>query len=439
MFCAKTAQRRLAGGGDRRLKRGERHADRDVDAAVAAALRQELGDVLVRLRRRLEHLPVAGDVRLALRHRPEPPLRAVPCPPSSSSDAPPPVDSQSTLSASPNWAIAAPESPPPMTVYPGDAGDGLGDAARAGGERVELERAHRAVPEDRAGAARSRPRTARRSSGRRPGPSSRPGPRCRRARAPRCRRRTRARRPGRPAAAAGSRTPRPSRAPGGRARRPPPRPASRRSRLPCARKNEKHIAPPISSASAMSRKRSISATLSVTFAPPRTTTSGRSGASITPLQRRDLLLEQRAGVRRAGSCATPAVDACARCAEPERVQHERVGQLRELLGERRVVLRLARLPARVLEHQDLPRLEPRGAAPRLGPDHLGRLVDARADQLAEPLGHRRERRRRVGALRAAQVRAQDQLRARARAAARSPAAPRGCARRRRPARPSAAR
>ena len=48
---------------------------------------------------------------------------------------------------------------------------------------------------------------------------------------------------------------------------------------PRARKKLKHIAPPTRTVSAISRKRSRTPTLSDTFAPPRTTTSGRSGSS----------------------------------------------------------------------------------------------------------------------------------------------------------------
>ena len=66
----------------------------------------------------------------------------------------------------------------------------------------------------------------------------------------------------------------------------------------------------------MSRKRSISATLSVTLAPPSTTTSGRSGASTMPRS----VATSRSSSRPAadGRCsATPTVDACARWAAPK--------------------------------------------------------------------------------------------------------------------------
>ena len=131
-------------------------------------------------------------LRRVVRHRAAPRPRAARSPSISSSEAPPPVESQSTSSASPNEASAAAESPPPTTVKPGRRGDRLGDRPGAGGERLELERAHRPVPEHRPGVADHAARTRRRCAGRRRGPSSRRAPRSRRARAPRCRRRRRA-------------------------------------------------------------------------------------------------------------------------------------------------------------------------------------------------------------------------------------------------------
>ena len=67
----------------------------------------------------------------------------------------------------------------------------------------------------------------------------------------------------------------------------------------------------------MSRKRSISAILSVTFAPPSTTTSGRSGASTIERSVTHLALQQQARDRRRRCSATPAVEACARWAAPK--------------------------------------------------------------------------------------------------------------------------
>ena len=62
-------------------------------------------------------------------------------------------------------------------------------------------------------------------------------------------------------------------------------PSSSTSELPVSRpsaaKKLKHIAPPIRISSAKPRKRSMTPSLSVTLAPPRTTTSGRFGSSRT--------------------------------------------------------------------------------------------------------------------------------------------------------------
>jgi hypothetical protein len=76
------------------------------------------------------------------------------------------------------------------------------------------------------------------------------------------------------------------------------------------------MAPPMRIVSAASRKRSISATLSDTFAPPSTTTSGRSGDSTMP---RSVVTSRSSSSPAAdGRCAaTPAVLACARCAAPK--------------------------------------------------------------------------------------------------------------------------
>ena len=72
-----------------------------------------------------------------------------------SSEAPPPVEMWPNWSSSkPSWRTAAAESPPPTTVSAPcsvTSTRACASAAGAGGERRHLERAHRAVPEDRAG------------------------------------------------------------------------------------------------------------------------------------------------------------------------------------------------------------------------------------------------------------------------------------------------
>ena len=153
----------------------------------------------------------------------------------------------------------------------------LSDRSRAGRERLELEGAHGAVPEHRPGGARSRPRRPSPCAGRCRGPSSRPARRRRRSRA---------------AAAPPSKRSAITRSRGSssrqldcsarsRARRASSTPFSSTSEspvgLPCARKKLKHMAPPIRIASASSRKRSMTPILPLTFAPPSTTTKGRSG------------------------------------------------------------------------------------------------------------------------------------------------------------------
>ena len=87
--------------------------------------------------------------------------------------------------------------------------------------------------------------------------------------------------------------------------------------MPWARKKLKHIAPPIRSASAVSRNLSISAILSDTLAPPSTTTSGRFGDSTIPrrvVTSRSSSSPATAGRSRSG---TPTVDAWARWTAPK--------------------------------------------------------------------------------------------------------------------------
>ena len=179
---------------------------------------------------------------------------------------------------------------------PGRVRDRLGDRPRAGGERLELERAHRPVPEHGPGRARSlAPYAARgaradveahpavghvdavdRLGRRRRRPVARRSPGRRAARARRARSALDASvcRASSTSSAAHSESP---------------------TEWPCAARNGKHIAPPIRIVSATSRKRSITAILSLTLAPPRTATSGRAGSSSTLRQRRHLALEQQPG------------------------------------------------------------------------------------------------------------------------------------------------
>ncbi len=301
---------RAARGVDQRLQREERRADRDVDAVGGRDLRQQRLDELLGLGDRLVHLPVAGDERRAAHDSASTPGRALPS--ISSSDAPPPVERWSTRSASPNSASAAAESPPPTTVVPFAFGHGLRYPARARRERLELERAHRAVPEHRAGLARSPTRRPRRSRARCRAPSSRRGRRRRRARAPRCRRRTRGPRRGpRAAAACRRRLERALR--GLDALR--PRTSSRRRRGPGRRRTGstwRRRSAPSRRARGTRRARRSCRSPWRRRRPPRAGASGSSRIFVSVATSRSSSRPAADGSR----CATASVEACARCAAP---------------------------------------------------------------------------------------------------------------------------
>ena len=67
------------------------------------------------------------------------------------------------------------------------------------------------------------------------------------------------------------------------------------------------MAPPISRASAVSRKRSMTAILSDTFAPPITATSGRRGSSSSRVSVSTSLARRRPAAWSATRCATASV------------------------------------------------------------------------------------------------------------------------------------
>ena len=172
----------------------------------------------------------------------------------SSSDAPPPVETWSTRSASPNCASAAARVAAADDRRGRASGDRLGDRARAGRERLELERAHRAVPEHRAGVARSPRRSARAvcgpmSSPIQPSGTSTPSS----ARVSVSARELAPERRGR----SGSRSLLAARARARAARGSMPSSSHSESPTawPCALKNGKHIAPPIRIASARCEER----------------------------------------------------------------------------------------------------------------------------------------------------------------------------------------
>src|SRR3712207_5966322 len=89
---------------------------RSLDVVAVGQAGQERLDVRLRLAARLVHLPVGRDERGAGHRSTSTPGSSLPS--TSSSDAPPPVDTWLTRSVSPNCASAATESPPPTTVVP---------------------------------------------------------------------------------------------------------------------------------------------------------------------------------------------------------------------------------------------------------------------------------------------------------------------------------
>ena len=133
---------------------------------------------------------------------------------------------------------------------------------------------------------------------------------------------------------------------------------------PWAQRNGKHIAPPMMTTSASSRKRSITAILSATLAPPTIATSGRVGVLEDRRERRHLAFQQpprgaRQQVRDALGARVRAVGGA------EGVVDIDVGELGQRACELGVVVGLAGLEAHVLEHQHLAVAELLGERPHL--------------------------------------------------------------------------
>jgi hypothetical protein len=87
-----------------------------------------------------------------------------------------------------------------------------------------------------------------------------------------------------------------------------------------------------------------------------------------------------------------------------------VRQARQALGQTRIVLGLARLPAGVLQYEHPSGLERVGLCASVLAHHIRRLDHGSVDQLGEPARGRLQRCLRLTILRTAQVRAQDEPR-----------------------------
>ncbi len=181
---------------------------------------------------------------------------------------------------------------------------------------------------------------------------------------------------------------------------------------PWTLKKGKHIAPPIRTVSASSRKRRITAILSVTLAPPSTATSGRAGSARIASSTVTSRSSSSPAAASATWWVTPSVEACARCARAEGVVHVDVRQLAERGRELIVVLGLARLEADVLEQQHPARLQAIDGCVGARSDDVVGEVDVRTGQLGQTRRDRRQREGGVGrALGPSEVAREDHLRA----------------------------
>ena len=142
--------------------------------------------------------------------------------------------------------------------------------------------------------------------------------------------------------------------------------------------------------------------LSVTFAPPTIATSGRPGSARMPVS----VSTSRCSSRPGGRVLDVLDDADRRGVRAVRgaegVVDVEVGERAEALGQLRVVLRLARLEADVLEHHDVA---------------VGHVVEVRreldvdAEQARQVVGDRLQRELRLAVLGPAEVRDEQELRA----------------------------
>ena len=176
--------------------------------------------------------------------------------------------------------------------------------------------------------------------------------------------------------------------------------------LPSARKKLKAIAPPMSSVSATSRKRSMRAILSIYLRAAEHDHERAFGALDERAQSQHLALQQEA--RRRRKVLRDALRGGVRpVRRSEGVVHIGLGERRQLARQVGIVPRLAAFPARVLEHEHGPGDQPIDAAAHLGPDDLGRLMHRPADQLAQTLRDRRQRGLGVAPPGTIEVRAED--------------------------------
>ena len=360
-------------------------ADHDLRAVGAGRPGQEGAEELLGLGHRLAHLPVRCDVGPSFAHDRAPPFASVLAsisastpgsrlPSSSSSEAPPPV-------LEPVDPIGEAELPQRGDrVAAADhggrlaLGDRLGQDPGAVGERLQLEGAHRTVPEHRPGSRDLVPRNRAPCAGRCRAPSSPRGPRSRRRPGAPPPHRSGRRAPGPPGGADRSRM----RSAFSSALAASSTPASSTSESPVespwARKKLKHIAPPIRISSAVSRKRSITPDLVADLGAAEDDHQGALGIGDHAAQLLELALEQEAGVggKPVGDPLGRRMGAVGRAEGVVDVDLGELGKVGRQLG---VVVGLAGLEAAVLEQQDPSRLQRPGHRRRPLADDLGGELD----------------------------------------------------------------
>ena len=132
----------------------------------------------------------------------------------------------------------------------------------------------------------------------------------------------------------------------------------------------------------------MTSSLSDTFAPPRIATNGRSGRRQRLAEVRDLVGHQQAGRRLRHEVRDALGRGVRAMRRAERVVHVDVGERRQLLRERRVVLLLLGVEADVLEqHDDRPPSPAPAAIGRFGAGSADAVVgehDRAAEQLRQP-------------------------------------------------------
>ena len=208
-----------------------------------------------------------------------------------------------------------------------------------------------------------------------------------------------------PAAARGGTT---SRSASSSARRASSTPSSSTSESPVgrpiARKNAKHIAPPIRIASAISQEPLDHADLVAHLGATEDDDERVLGFVQQRRQHGHLALEQEAGDSRPHPVCDALRGGMSAVRGAEGVVHVHVAEACQRVHQRGVVPGLAPLEAAVLQHQHLPVAELLREPLDLRPDNGGRLAHLDAEQLTQAGRHGRHRVPRIGPVRPVQVR-----------------------------------